>query len=188
MEFLKKVNPISIALFVVILVAGLYYSVTLGITAGTAFRHGHRLQGNIATENQRLEEIKLNNAQKVVVPETVEKVIYQSQGLQFGSDASFAPLFEAVLDIAKGTGIRIRSINYVYQPGSDPIVASGLSGYNICELNIVAVGTYSEFQNFYKNVLREHYLTYFAEVEVKPWDSDKSILITEFKLRLYTRT
>lgn len=116
------------------------------------------------------------------------KKIYEIEGVQFSADASFAPLFENVLSIAQNSGIRIRSIAYNYAPEDDPIYASRLPNYNTCELTIVAVGTYTELQNFFKGMMKDPNLSYLAEVEMKPWDKDKTILISSFKLRLYTKT
>ena len=108
--------------------------------------------------------------------------------MQFSPDASFAPLFELILTIAEQSGIRIRAIDYDYAPAEDMIFAAKLEGYNACELNMVAVGSYSEFQVFLKTIMKEQYVTNLAEVELTPWDKDKKVLIAKIKLRLYTRT
>lgn len=126
-----------------------------------------------------------NRAKKVIKD---GKVIFDAPGMQFSPDASFAPLFELVLSIAQQSGIRIRAIDYNYAPAEDVIFAAKLQGYNACELSMVAVGTYSEFQTFFKTLMKEQYLSNIAEVEIAPWDKNKKILITKFKLRLYTRT
>jgi|GEM_PF-1195658 len=147
-----------------------------------------RLESNVQAKEQELQLAKIAQAERLKNSVPPEKEIYETKGLSFGADASFAPLFENVISAARGSGIRIRSIAQTERPGADTIVASGLPGYNVLEVDIVAVGTYSEFQAFYKNVLREYYLTYFAEIEVKPWELDKSVLISTIKLRLYTKT
>lgn len=116
------------------------------------------------------------------------KVIYSAPDMQFSTDASFAPLFEFVLTIAQQSGIRIRSIDYNYAPSEDMVFAAKLEGYNSCELNMLAVGSYSEFQIFFKTLMKEPYLTNIAEIELNPWEKDKKVLIAKIKLRLYTHT
>lgn len=116
------------------------------------------------------------------------KVIYSAPDMQFSTDASFAPLFEFVLTIAQQSGIRIRSIDYNYAPPEDMVFAAKLEGYNSCELNILAVGSYSEFQIFFKTLMKEPYLTNIAEIELNPWEKDKKVLIAKVKIRLYTHT
>ena len=68
------------------------------------------------------------------------------------------------------------------------IFAAKINGYNVCELNMVTVGSYTELQNFFKSIMKEQYLTNLAEVELTPWEKDKKVLIAKIKLRLYTRT
>lgn len=197
MEFLKRVG-IVFFLPLLVMLGGCYALYTnamphfwedyISDTAGDHYVKTVRLKGNIATRELELQEARVRRAERKRNAIPPEKVIYEPKGLQFGADASFAPLFENAIETAKGSGIRIRSITTTERPSTDPIVASGLQGYNVQEIDIVAVGTYSEFQAFYKNVLREYYLTYFAEIEVKPWELDKSVLISNIKLRLYTKT
>lgn len=128
----------------------------------------------------------MQNRQKKVVKDG--KVIYDAPDMRFSPDASFAPLFELVLTIAQQSGIRIRAIDYDYAPQEDIIFNAKISGYNVCELNMVAVGSYTELKTFFKSIMKEQYLTNLAEVELTPWEKDKKVLIAKIKLRLYTRT
>ena len=36
--------------------------------------------------------------------------------------------------------------------------------------------------------MKDNNLNYLAEVEMQPWEKDKTILITNVKIRLYTKT
>lgn len=128
---------------------------------------------------------ELNRSKKVVKD---GKTIFEAPGMQNSPEASFAPLSELVLSVAQQSGIRIRAIDYNYSPANDIIYKAQLPGYNVCELAIVAVGTYTEFQTFFKTMMKESYLTSIAEIEMTPWEKDKKILITNFKLRLYAKT
>lgn len=128
----------------------------------------------------------MQNRQKKVVKDG--KIVFDAPDMRFSPDASFAPLFELVLTIAQQSGIRIRAIDYNYTPQDDMIFAAKINGYNVCELNMVTVGSYTELQNFFKSIMKEQYLTNLAEVELTPWEKDKKVLIAKIKLRLYTRT
>ncbi len=139
-----------------------------------------------ATENNLRIQAELSN--KAKAPIVDGKKIYELEGTQFSPEASFAPLFEVVLTIAQNSGVRIRSIDYNYAPEADPIYASRLPEYNVCELSIVAVGTYSQLQNFFKGLMKDSNLNYLAEVEMQPWEKDRTILISNVKVRLYTKT
>lgn len=154
------------------------------------------VQTNAARKQLDEKEAYLNNlriqaeasAKKAEAPVKDGKKIYELEGAQFSGEASFAPLFEIVLNIAQNSGIRIRSIDYNYQPEEDKIYASHISDYNVCELTIVSVGTYSQLQNFFRGLMKDSNLSYIAEVEMQPWEKDKTILISNVKIRLYTKT
>ncbi len=116
------------------------------------------------------------------------KKIYTLEGLRFGSNASFAPLFDDMVSIAKASGVRIRSVDYNYAPEGDPIFSAKVTGVNVCELTTTIVGNYSAIQAFLKTLLAETYLINIAEVEIVSWKRDKSVLIANLKLRYYTKT
>ena len=80
------------------------------------------------------------------------KVIYEVPGQQFSAEASFGVIFENLLANLTNSGIRVRSIEYNYQPAGDKIIDSNLSGYNACEISFVSVGNYSQFQRFFKHL------------------------------------
>ena len=129
---------------------------------------------------------EMQNRQKKVIKDG--KIVFDAPDMIFTPYASFAPLFELVLTIAQQSGIRIRAIDYNYAPQEDTIFAAKIDGYNVCELDMVAVGSYTELQTFFKSIMKEQYVTNLAEVELTPWEKDKKVLIAKIKLRLYTRT
>ena len=97
-------------------------------------------------------------------------------------------MFENVLANITNSGIKIRSIDYNYQPVDDKVLLTNMDGYNACELSFVTVGNYTQLQNFFKNITKEKYLTNIYEIYIEPYDKDKTILIAKFKIRLYTKT
>ncbi|MBR2386336.1 hypothetical protein IKA92_03470 [bacterium] len=117
-----------------------------------------------------------------------EKVIFEPAEMQLGTGASFAEPFEDMINIARDSKIRIKSIKYDYSPKEDPIIQGKLNGYNACEMKIEAVGTYSQLKQFFTGVLGKPYLTKVSNIMIEPWGFDKSILIANINLTLYTYT
>ncbi len=145
--------------------------------------------GEYKTLVEKKNDLEVRVAQRVEENKTPDaKKIFQIQGMKFGADASFAPLFDNMIAVAKESGIRIRSIDYNYSPASDPVFAAKLSGYNVCELQSTIVGNYSQIQRFLKTMLSEEYLINLAEIEIVSWKRDKSVLIANLKMRFYTQT
>ena len=132
-------------------------------------------------------EIKVKNQKEEEESPDIKK-IYTLEGMRFGNNASFAPLFDDMIAVAKGSGIRIRSVDYNYAPEEDPIFAAKAGGVNVCELTTTIVGTYSEIQTFLKTIISQKYLVNIAQVEIVSWQRDRSVLIANLKLRYYTKT
>ena len=148
-------------------------------------------QSDLTAKRDRLELLKKEKAAENVVEKKESrsgKVIYGVSGEQFSAEASFGIVFENLLANITNSGIRVRSIDYNYHPSDDKILSVNLAGYNACEISFVTVGKYSEFQTFFKNIAKEKYLSNIYEIYIEPYDKDKTILITRFKIRLYTKT
>lgn len=138
----------------------------------------------------QLKAAKERQENQVEVKKTTKsgKVIYEVLGQQFSAEASFGIMFENVLSNITGNGVRIRSIDYNYNPQNDKVMQTNAPGYNACELSFTTVASYSQLQNFFKSIAKENYLTNIYEVYIEPYDKDKTILIAKFKVRLYTKT
>ena len=151
-------------------------------------------QNDLQVQEEALQKRKAEIAASQVKEEKKEetssgKVIYEVSGQQFTPEASFGIMFENLLSNITNSGVKIRSIEYNYGPDEDKILSSGEGGgYNACELSFVTVSTYAQFQNLIKNIAKAKYLSSIHEIYIEPFDRDKKILITKFKIRLYTKT
>ena len=185
-----KDNIFSFAIVLVVLALGIKFvppefTKAVELAKSTSAAKQVLIQKESDASNLRAQAIAAAKAK--VAPKDGKK-IYELEGAQFSAEASFAPLFEIVLSIAQSSGIRIRSIDYNYAPESDPVYDAHLPEYNACERRIQAIGSYAQLQAFFKGLMKDNNLNYLAEVEMQPWEKDKTILITNVKIRLYTKT
>lgn len=194
MEKLIKDNLVFLILPIIALVGSIYgiYNFAMG---------AYEVQSSVADKQQEVETKKANldrlKAEAMASPaqQTIEKkvpksgkVIYEVLGQQFSPEASFGIMLENLISTITNSGIRIRSIEYNYNPQGDMIKDTGAAGYNACELSLVTIGNYANYQTFFKNLAKEKYLTSIYEIYIEPYDKDKRILISKFKIRLYTKT
>ena len=191
MEKFIKDNLLYLLIVIIVIGGGIYAIVNIGSTAFNNFSEMSAKKEELATKQQKLEQIKqekLSASSKKKKESQSSKVIYEVLGQQFSSEASFGIMFENILANMSNSGLRIRSIDYNYSPDEDPVLQTNAPGYNACELSFVTVGNYSQLQTFFKNLAKETYLTGINEIYLEPYDKDKSILIAKFKIRLYTKT
>ena len=184
-------NNILYVLIIILVIAGCGYLIyTQGTRAYNDYSEYTSKKDELSTKQQKVEQLKAQKArEKQEKAEAVStKVIYEVSGQQFGPEASFGIMFDTMLANMTNNGIRIRSIDYNYSPSNDRVLEAGISGYNACELSFVTVGSYTQLQNFFRNLTKEDYLTSIYEVYLEPYDKDKTILVARFKIRLYTKT
>lgn len=190
MEKFLNDNKLFIAIPAFVLFLCLYGIWNVGSQLYTNFDDASKKKEELQTKQDRLtrlqKEKELNKHKKQISKSG--KVIHEVSGAQFTPEASFGIMFENVIANITNSGVRVRSISYNYAPVEDKIILSGVQGYNACELFFTAVGSYQQFQTFFKNIAKENYLSNLYEIYIEPFDGDKNILIAKFKIRLYTKT
>ena len=192
-KFLQD-NIIWFILPIIAIGAGAYFIIPEATVIPEIIAQTKEAEETLKTKEFQLQEIraKKERAEKEEPVKKKEptsgKVIYEVLGQQFSADASFGIMFENILANMTNSGVRIRSINYNYSPANDKITLTGVPGYNACELSFTTVSTYSQLQRFFKNLTKEKYLSAIQEVYIEPYDRDKSILMSKFKVRIYTKT
>ena len=189
----KLLNEIMIfAIIPIITFLGLsYWTYTIGLETKSLKEEYQTRTADLQTQKSKLEQVRQENAQKANVKkkESISgKVIYEVLDQQFSSDASFGVMFESLLSNITGNGLKIHSIDYNYELQDDRVIMTGLPGYNACELTFTTVSTYTQLQNFLKSIVKEKHLINIYEIYIEPYDKDKTILVTKFKIRLYTKT
>lgn len=170
---------------------GCYETYTVAMETKNNYTETENKKNELSTKKDQLaQQLQANNKRKEQLQEkaTSGKVIYEVSQEQFSPEASFGIMFENVLSNITNSGVKIRSIDYNYQPADDTILLTNIPGYNACELSFVTVSNYTQLQNLFKNIAKEQYLSSIYEVFIEPYDKDKTILISKFKIRLYTKT
>ena len=191
-EKLIKENIIYILIPILLFAAGCYFSYVKISEAVKNYNELVEKKQDIKTKQARLETLEAAKARQSKETESKKearsgKVIYEVLDQQFSSDASFGVMFESLLSNITGNGLKIHSIDYNYELQDDRVIMTGLPGYNACELTFTTVSTYTQLQNFLKSIVKEKHLINIYEIYIEPYDKDKTILITTFKIRLYTR-
>lgn len=195
MEKLIKDNLVFLILPVFALIGCIYGIYNFAMGALDVQNSVVDKQQEIETKKTTLEKLKAEitpaNVEQKVEKKVAKsgKVIYEVLGQQFSPEASFGIMLENLISTVINSGVKIRSIEYNYNPQGDMIKDAGAAGgYNACELSLVTIGKYANFQTFFKNLAKEKYLTSIYEIYIEPYDKDKTILISKFKIRLYTKT
>lgn len=189
-KYLKSIGYIFIFICIACIALAIVNFNPIGPVQGlfTSYKAYQESETNLKAEQQNYDEAKASEALKKNKPKIGEKTIFEPTGIQLGGGASFAEPFEEMIDVARDSKIRIKSIKYNYSPDKDPIVSDSRVGYNACEMTITAIGTYAQLKSFFGGMLAKPYLTRITNIRIEPWGFDRSILIAYFGLTLYTHT
>lgn len=134
---------------------------------------------------KKLEDLKLAEKEKMSLSGQ-SKNIYKPDIAGLDAESSFTVIFDDIIDMAKYNGIKIYSIEYVYNPKDDLFVKGASDKYNACQLKISVVGDYTDIESFLKELYKYPYLVNIDKVELSPYSKNKKILISNMQIGLYT--
>ena len=138
------------------------------------------------TKEKRIVEEKLKKIQDFLT--SSQKKIYSPIESDLGNDTLFFTLYNDVLDMFHSNAVRIKSLNYTYNPSGDKFVDFGKDVYFVCDLNMELVSDYVNLGKVIQDIYQYPYYIKINEIKVKPYSKDKKILLTNMTLRLYSHT
>lgn len=189
MEKYKRYYGVGLFLFVAFVVLyGSYKFVT------PKFEELSIVKSSIVTRqqdlvNKRTEKANVERKLKVIQDSvaTAQKKIYAPVESDLGNDTLFFTLYNDVIEMVHSNSIKIKSIDYNYNPSDDQFVTSG-KDYFVCDVNLELVSNYTNLGKLVQEIYQYPYYIKINQLDVKPYSKDKKILLSKFSLRLYAYT
>ena len=103
------------------------------------------------------------------------------------NDTLFFALYSDVMEMLHANSIKIKSIDYKYNPNDDIFTKQG-SMYFVCDINMDIVSNYVNLGKLIQDLYQYPYYIKINQVDVKPYPKDKKILLSKLSLRLYAHT
>lgn len=117
-----------------------------------------------------------------------QKKIYSPVETDLGNETLFFTLYNDVIEMVHANSIKIKAIDYTYNPETDAFVKFGKDVYFVCDVNMELVSNYVNLGKLIQDLYQYPYYVKVNEIEIKPYAKDKKILITNLSLRLYAHT
>ncbi len=95
--------------------------------------------------------------------------------------------FSEILQLIRANQIKVRSINYDYDPSDDNFVQGASSKYSVARLNMEMISTYKNYDNFLKELYKHEHFLDIQSVEIVPYRKNKKILLINCKIKLYAQ-
>lgn len=117
-----------------------------------------------------------------------QKRIYSPIESDLGNDTLFFTLYNDVIEMVHANSVKIKSIDYTYNPEEDAFVKFGKDVYFVCDVNMELVSNYVNLGKLIQDLYQYPYYIKINELDVKPYAKDKRILLSTLRLRLYAHT
>lgn len=116
-----------------------------------------------------------------------EKQIYKPIISGMDTEAVIAGEFSEILKLIRDNKIKVRTIKYDYNPQDDAFVKGAAPSFSVARLNMEIITGYTSFENFLKELYKHEHFLDIQSMEMVPYKKNKSILLINFKLKLYAQ-
>lgn len=134
---------------------------------------------------RKLETLQKTEMEKMTLSKQA-KNIYKPEISGLDAESSFTVVFDDIIDMARYNGIKIYSIEYVYNPKEDEFVKGASEKYNVCQLNMQIITDYQDLESFIKELYKYPYLLNVNKLELTPYPKNKKILMSALQIKLYS--
>jgi Tfp pilus assembly protein PilO len=117
-----------------------------------------------------------------------QKKIYSPVDTGLENDTLFFTLYNDVIEMLHSNSVKIKTMDYTYNPASDAFVQFGKDVYFVCDINMELVSNYINLGKLIQDIYQYPYYIRINELEVRPYSKDKKILLSTLNLRLYAHT
>lgn len=190
MEKYKRYYGLVIFIVAIVLLLGVAY-----LLVGPKYQEVKSLDSEIETLTASLDQKKsLRNtveAKKKKLKDSLinsQKRIYSPIDSGLENDTLFFTLYNDVIEMLHANSVKIKSIDYTYNPTSDIFVQLGKDVYFVCDVNMQIVSNYVNLGKFVQDLYQYPYYIRINNIDTKPYQKDKKILISDISLRLYAHT
>ena len=143
-------------------------------------------RNEIVDLERRVDQYKASATAKEIQLVSQIKKIYKPERPGLDAESSFNVMFDDVIEIAKNNGIKIFSMEYVYNPPTDEFVVGSPHKFNVCQLNLQTIGNYNDIEGFFQDLYKYPYLINMENVELMPYENDKTIVLGKLEVKLYS--
>jgi len=143
-------------------------------------------RAELSDQERKLETLKVSSIEKAAQTAGKIKKVYKSEEPGLDTESSFTVLFDDLIEMAKYNGIKIYSIEYVYNPETDEVVKGAPDKYNVCQLNMQMVADYLDLESFFKEIYKYPYLVNIDKVEITSYEKNKKMLLVHLQIKLYS--
>lgn len=140
----------------------------------------------LADKQRELDDLKIAVKQQEDMS-GIEKQMFEPAEAGLDAEGVIAGEFSEILEIIRANTVKMRSIDYSYDPADDKFMQGAPGKFNVAQLNMELISNYKNFENFLKDLYKHEHFLDICKVEVEPYEKDKSVLLINFAIKLYAK-
>lgn len=144
-------------------------------------------QTSVLADKQRQVNDLKEAAKKKEDTTGIMKEMFSSKEGGLDTESLIAQEFTEVLNLIKVNKIKTRSVKYDYDPSDDNFIKGAPGKFSACLLTLEMVASYKDFENLLKELYKHEHFIDISKVEIVPYEKNKSILLVNFKVKLYAK-
>lgn len=186
--FKKFKIAIGIALMAVVLLGFLISKIVPSIQNIFKTQSEYKSQVTaLADAKRKLENIKNDEQRNEAVVRNVSKAFFRPITEGLDTEAAISDEFGEILQLIRENKIKTRLIKYDYDPEDDNFVKNAPRRFNVCRVSANLIATYTQFENFLRDLYKHEHFLEVSSIEITPYDKDKRILLINFVMKLYAQ-
>ena len=191
----EKLKQFSIPIMILVMTFFVLFSLVSKVSNNIQIMLSYRnsiaeKNSEFTTKQQKLEAFKKQaaiEAKKDAQSIANQKEFYKPAAEGLDTEAVIVGEFNEILELIRLNKIKVRSMKSDPDPADDDFVKSAPDTYNVARLNMEMISDYLSFSNFLKELYKHEHFLDIESVEIVPYKKNKSILLINFKMKLYAK-
>lgn len=177
---------LGLLVFVVLYVTFMKMVPSLQAISQTASEY--KVQSEMLAEKERTLDTKKQAVLKATDTNLAgTKEMYKPMEGGLDAESIVAAQFDEILQMLKANGIKTRAVKYDYNPADDQFIKGAGDKLSACTLDMQMVASYKNFEGLLKDLYKHEHFLDISKVEIIPYAKNKTLLLINFKLKLYAR-
>lgn len=168
------------------IVVGLYFIVPKVQGVYNTYNSVQQKTQEIEQMKKEVEDLRAKKEAYDRQEKTASKPVFKSDLSSADQMASFGVMFEDVIQSAKYNGLKLRSIAYNTNPMADVVKQNVADSFNVCEVKMQLIGNYNQLRSYFEDIYNYPYLINIDKITIFPYAANKSILIADVAVVLYS--
>lgn len=141
----------------------------------------------ISDAERKLEDMKNDAKRSEAEEQHLPKAVFKPINAGLDTEGAISDEFAEILQLMRENKIKTRSVQYDYDPQDDKFVKNAIKKYHVCRITADLIGTYSQFENFLRDLYKHEHFLEISSIEIIPYEKNKRILLIKFVMKLYAQ-